>query len=194
METLIALPEPRRKGDVALEATMDRRQSCREFAATALSPDVIGQLLWAAQGVNAHGRRTAPSAGARYPLETYAVTQDWVAAYRPEAHAIQPMLHRDVRRDLSQAALEQAFIAQAPLTIVLCAVYERVASRYGTDRGARYVHMEIGHAAQNVLLQAVGLGLGGVPVGAFNDGQVSRCLDLASDHAPLYLLPVGHPG
>ena len=76
---------------------------------------------------------------------------------------------------------------------VMAAVYERMAQKYGQARTPRYVHMEAGHAAQNLLLEAVALGLGGVPVGAFHDDEVRRVLSLPIDHRPIYLLPVGHP-
>lgn len=188
------LPEPERRGERPLEWTLDRRKSVRTFLAKPLTPAQIGQLLWAAQGTNAVGGRTSPSAGARYPLEVYAVTAEGVAHYDPAHHRLEPTLARDVRAELARAALGQDFIAVAPLTIVLCAVFERVSSRYGKARGERYVIFEVGHAAQNVLLQAVALGLGSVPVGAFRDEEVHRLLELPGDQPPLYLLPVGYPG
>jgi SagB-type dehydrogenase family enzyme len=76
---------------------------------------------------------------------------------------------------------------------MIAAVYERTAQKYGQARTPRYVHMEAGHAAQNLLLEAVALGLGSVLVGAFHDDEVRRVLSLPTDHRPIYLLPVGHP-
>lgn len=187
------LPQPDRRGERSLEWTLDQRRSIRAFSRTALTSAQIGQLLWAAQGLNAAGGRTSPSAGALYPLEVYAVTADGVAHYDPPAHRLQFRIARDVRPGLARAALGQEFIAVAPLTIVLCAVFERVASRYGKARGERYVLIEVGHAAQNVLLEAVALGLGSVAVGAFRDEEVHRLLELPRDQPPLYLLPVGYP-
>ncbi len=188
------LPHPDRGVERTLEWTLDQRRSVRTFLRRDLSPAQIGQLLWAAQGLNAAGGRTSPSAGARYPLEVYAVTADGVGHYDPARHRLEPTLHRDIRAELARAALGQDFLAVAPLTIVLCAVFERVASRYGKARGERYVLFEVGHAAQNVLLQAVALGLGSVPVGAFRDEEVHRLLEVPPDQPPLYLLPVGYPG
>lgn len=190
----VTLPEPERRGERSLEWTLDQRKSVRSFLPRPLTPTQIGQLLWAAQGVNAVGGRTCPSAGARYPLEVYAVTADGVAHYDPDRHRLKPIHDRDVRAELARAAIGQDFIAVAPLTIVLCAVFERVASRYGKARGERYVLFEVGHAAQNVLLQAVALGLGSVPVGAFRDEEVHRLLALPPDRPVLYLLPIGYPG
>jgi SagB-type dehydrogenase family enzyme len=191
---IVSLPAADHTGSRPLEWALDRRHSCREFTSDPLTWSEVGQLLWAAQGVNAAGRRTAPSAGALYPLEVYAVTPDGVSHYDPVSHARLPHREGDLREALARAALGQHFVRQAPLTIVLTAVFARVTRRYGQARGERYVLLEVGHAAQNVLLQAVALGLGSVAVGAFEDAAVAALLGLPHDHVPLYLLPVGHPG
>jgi SagB-type dehydrogenase family enzyme len=190
----LTLPPATRRGGPTLVEALDRRRSCRVFLEDPLAEDVIGQCLWAAQGRNSRGRRTAPSAGATYPLEVYAVTPEGVAHYDPSRHRLRRHIPADVREALAGAALNQTFIAVAPLTIALCAVFSRVAGRYGKQRGERYTFIEIGHAAQNVLLQAEALGLGSVPVGAFKDSEVSAVLELPPEHAPLYLIPIGHPG
>jgi SagB-type dehydrogenase family enzyme len=190
----IALPAPRREGPMSVEQTLVQRRSVREFTSRRLGPETVGQLLWAAQGlVGEEDRRTAPSAGALYPLEVYAVTPEGVEHYLPEEHALERVRSGDVRAALRAACGNQEFVTQAPLTIALCAVYRRIESRYGARRGPRYVHFEAGHAAQNVLLQAVALGLGGVPVGAFDDEQVHAVLGTPEDHPPLYLLSIGEP-
>ncbi len=189
---LLSLP-PAQRSHGSLEQALDQRRSCRRFVSSPLLAEEIGQLLWAAQGMNRHGTRTSPSAGARYPLEIYAVLPEGVGHYDPRRHALRGHMDGDQRRSLSRAALAQEFVLQAPLTVVICAVYERVAVRYGEERGARYVILEAGHAAQNILLQATTLGLGAVPVGAFDDDEVRRLLELPDDHAPLYLLTVGRP-
>lgn len=193
MKDQASLPPPKRDGPLSLEATLDRRRTCREFTAEPLEGSDTAQLVWAAQGLNAHGRRTAPSAGALYPLETYTVTAEAVAHYDPIRHRLEKVVDGDLRPELAQSAVDQEFLAQAPLTVVLSAVDERITRRYGAARGPRYIHMEAGHAAQNVLLQAVSLGLGAAPVGAFDDQAVGRLLRLPADHHPLYLLPIGHP-
>jgi SagB-type dehydrogenase family enzyme len=79
------------------------------------------------------------------------------------------------------------------VVFVITAVYARTEQRYGVERGTRYVHLEAGHAAQNVLLQATALGLGAVPIGSFSDSEIRTVLTLPEDHAPLYLIPVGKP-
>ena len=114
--------------------------------------------------------------------------------YEPHKHRLTRHLERDLRPDIHRAALMQEAILQAPVVFVIAAVYERMAEKYGEQRTPRYVHMEAGHSAQNLLLEAVALGLGGVLIGAFNDREVERVLSLPADQKPLYLIPVGHPG
>lgn len=170
------------------------RRSVRRYSDRPLSIEEISQLLWSAQGTRAgRQRRTVPSAGALYPLELYAVKEDGIFHYAPDSHSLTPLGERDLRAELCLASWDQDFIIQAPLTVVITAIYERIAVKYGHERGPRYVYMEVGHAAQNLALQAVALGLGSVPVGAFDDAAVKRVLGVPQDHEPLYLLPVGHP-
>lgn len=178
---------------MSLEETLVRRRSIRDFTNTPLSQADIGQLCWAAQGETGRGGlRTAPSAGALYPLELYVVTADGVLHYLPGSH--ETTLHRtgDMREALQRAALGQEALGEAPVVFVLAAVYQRTAARYGEGRARRYGQLEAGHAAENLLLQAVALDLGAVPMGAFDDRGVQAVLGLPADHEPLYLIPVGH--
>jgi SagB-type dehydrogenase family enzyme len=189
---VIALPTPQLKGTLTLEETLTQRRSVREFAETPLTQQELGQLLWAAQGItHPAGLRTAPSAGALYPLEVYAVTRDAVYRYDPQGHHLVVQVQGDVRPALYAAALMQAPVLRAPCVIVIAAVYARTSAKYGEERAPRYVHLEAGHAAQNILLQAVALDLGAVPIGAFYDDKVKQVLALPADHDPLYLIPVG---
>ena len=188
------LPPPRLKGTLTLEEALTKRRSVREFSDTPLTLAELGQLLWAAQGTtHPAGLRTAPSAGALYPLEVYAVTREGVYHYQPQGHRIIVHVQDDVRSALYAAALRQDPVLKAPAVIVIAAVYARTAQKYGEERSLRYVHLEAGHAAQNVLLQAPALNLGAVPIGAFEDSRVKQVLALPSDQQPLYLIPVGHP-
>jgi len=190
----ISLPAPARTGRMTLEETLARRHSVREFDRRALSEPQLGQLLWAAQGItHGDGLRTAPSAGALYPLELYVATAAGVFHYDPGKHQLQRISEADARPELWRAALEQNQVRDASAVFVIAAVFERTARKYGPTRAPRYVHMEVGHAAQNLLLQAVALNLAAVPVGAFHDDQVQKVLALPKDHEPLYLIPVGYP-
>lgn len=188
------LPPPALAGHTSLEETLSRRRSCREFEARPLTMTELGQLLWAIQGTtHERGFRTAPSAGALYPLEIYLVTEEGIFHYEPEGHHLAVMSHDNPSASLYRAALSQEAVRQAPAVFVVTAVYERTAQKYGDERSPRYVHLEAGHAAQNLLLQAVALKLGAVPIGAFHDEEVQAALELPADHKPLYLIPVGHP-
>jgi len=157
----------------------------------------LSQILWAAQGVSGPGdRRTAPSAGALYPLEVSVVAGNVTGlsagtySYDPDQHQLTVIAEGDARRSLSRAALDQSSIKNAAAVLVLCAVYERTTVKYG-ERGIRYVHMEAGHAAQNVSLQAVALNLGTVVIGAFHDDRVRTVLRLSEQEHPLSLMPIG---
>lgn len=187
-----ALPSPRLDGAMSLEAAIAARRSVRSFADTPLTPAEIGQLLWAAQGViDADGHRTSPSAGATYPLEVDVLTAEGLARYLPDGHRLAWRGASDLRAALAEAARGQDAVREAPAVIVISAVEARTAARYGS-RAGRYVALEAGHAAQDVLLQAVTLDLAAVPVGSFDDAAVRRLLGLADGEAPLYLVPVGH--
>jgi SagB-type dehydrogenase family enzyme len=192
-EGQISLPPPRLEGQVSLEAAIAARRSVREFTAEALSLGEISQLLWAAQGItDPRGLRAAPSAGALYPLELYVSTADGSYHYVPHQHSLEVVGEEDRRSHLWDAGLRQGALQQAPAIFVVTGVYQRTEAKYG-DRAERYVKLEAGHAAENILLQAVALELGAVPIGAFSDDQVQAALELPADHQPLYLTPVGHP-
>jgi SagB-type dehydrogenase family enzyme len=193
----VMLPPPRHDGEVSLEHALQHRRSIREFARGAVTLAEIGQLLWAAQGVNhPMGLRIAPSAGALFPLVSYLVTGEvsslppGVYRYVPDRHALTMIGEGDRRPALSAAALGQSWIANAAAVLVLAAVYRRTTGKYGPT-GERYVHIEIGHAAQNFYLQAFALGLGTTEVGAFDDDAVKTALALADDQDPLAIMPIG---
>ncbi len=193
----IKLPQPVTDGKASLEQSLHERRSVRQYKNLSLSLADLSQLLWAGQGITASGgRRTAPSAGALYPLDVFVVAGDvtglpaGIYLYQPHDHALQRIVAGDARADLCRSALGQSSIRTAPAVIVLCAVYERTTVKYG-ERGIRYVHMEAGHAAQNIALQAAALDLGTVVVGAFHDEQVGSVLHLPREEHPLSLIPVG---
>jgi SagB-type dehydrogenase family enzyme len=191
----IQLPQPATKGKISLEEAISKRRSQRSFTKQELTLEEISQLLWAAQGITerrtGYSLRSAPSAGALYPMEIYALTKDAAYHYLPERHCLEVLNENDLRNDLGNAALGQSSVRDAPLDIVICAVYGRVASKY-KERGKRYADIEAGHIAQNIHLQAVALGLASVPIGAFSDEAVKGVLSLAADWVPLYIIPVGH--
>jgi len=193
----ISLPEPVQDSDTSIEETLRKRRSNRSYKDRPLTLKEISQLLWAAQGMTSQkGLRTAPSAGALYPLEVYIVAgnvddlHSGVYKYRPYKHELVRIAEGDKRTDLCNAALGQTPVKNAAAVIVMSAVYERTTTKYG-DRGIRYVHIETGHAAQNVLLQSVSLHLGAVVIGAFHDDAVKKVLNIPDREEPLYIMPVG---
>lgn len=195
----IRLPPPRLTGSVAVESALKERRSVREYARVALGLQETSQLLWAAQGTTTpDGRRTAPSAGALYPLEVYLVAGNvtdlpaGVYRYVPDGHRLVKVAAGDRRSALAAAALGQDWIRSASAALVLAAVYERTARKYG-ERSAEYVPFEAGCAAENVALQAVALGLGTVAVGAFDDSEVAKVAGLRDGERPLVILPLGRP-
>jgi SagB-type dehydrogenase family enzyme len=193
----IPLPAPKMSGTVSVEEAVSGRRSVREYATTPLEISEISQLLWAAQGLtDPSGLRTAPSAGALYPLEMYIACGNvtglsaGVYHYLPQSHALDRVVGRDVREDLYESALRQPSVRDAAAVIIIAADYNRTTRKYG-ERGIRYVHMEAGHASENIYLQAYTLGIGTVSIGAFDDSGVMSVLGLPKNQTPLYLMPIG---
>jgi SagB-type dehydrogenase domain len=190
---VIALPSPRTTGGAGLDDVLASRRSIRDFSDRRLTSEEVSQLLWAAQGITAEwGGRTAPSAGALYPIEIYVATPDGLLHYLPEGHRVERLGDIDVRASLASSAGDQGALVDAPVVIVISSVIGRTEAKYG-GRAERYVYLEAGHICQNILLEATALGLGAVPIGAFSDGEVRDVLGLPPDHTPVYLVPVGHP-
>ena len=194
---IIPLPAPVLEGKISVEEALLERRSVRDYSAKPLDMTEISQLLWAAQGItHPRGFRTAPSAGGLYPLEIFLLAGDvtdlepGVYRYRPDGHELHLVHEGDHRKELSQAALNQSAVSEAPAVIVIAAVYERTKVKY-RERGVQYVHIEAGCASENIYLQAVSLGLGTVFIGAFHDDDIRKVLQLEADEKPLGLMPVG---
>ncbi|MEE4197843.1 MAG: SagB/ThcOx family dehydrogenase [Bacteroidales bacterium] len=202
------LPDPAYHGEVSVEQAMLHRRSVREFEPKALTLQQVSQILWAAYGITREmsspsflrgGFKTAPSAGALYPLEIYLVAgkvkglEPGIYKYLPEGHQLIKTYGQDVREDLAEAAINQEFIAQAPVSLFYAAVYSRTTGKYGQRGAERYVCMDLGHSAQNVCLQVVAQNLGTCPVGAFDDKMVRNVMMIPNEEEPLYIMPIGYP-
>jgi len=188
----IALPTPNTSGSISLEETLGRRRSVRQFDGTPLSLEQLGQILWAAHGItDAEGRRTTPSAGATDPLLVFVATPEGLYRYDAAGHRLEVLAKEDRFAGIAEAARDDR-IEPAGAVIAIVADERPTVDRYG-GRGSRYVLLEVGHAAQNVLLQVVTLGLAAYPVGSFDDAAVAAQFSLESGQEPLYLIPVGHP-
>ena len=192
----IILPQPKKDSRVSVEEALSNRRSIRSYKKKPITLKELSQLLWAAQGeTEKWGGRTAPSAGALYPLEVFAVVGNveglnpGIYRYIPEDHSLDGFKRGDLRNSLMKAAIGQPCIKNAPVNIVVTGVYSRTEEKY-EERAPRYVHMEAGHACQNIYLQAESLKLGTVVIGSFIDHKVSDLLNL-KEEKPLAIMPVG---
>ncbi|HWI81393.1 SagB/ThcOx family dehydrogenase [Ramlibacter sp.] len=195
----IALPAVAQEAGASLRSALLRRRSVRDYASQPLPLAAVARLLWAAQGITAgEGRRTAPSAGALYPLELHLVAArvnglaPGAYRYAAPSHSLHRVTGESVLPVLAQAAFSQQAVASAAAVVVFAAVEERTARKYGA-RSGRYVSFEAGAASQNLALDAAAQGLGTVVVGAFDDDAVARALRLPPGERPLALMPVGMP-
>lgn len=203
----IKLPVPDFTGKMSVEAALKARRSVRTFADAPITLREISQLLWAAYGITQPmpagpaflrgGKRTAPSAGALYPLEIYLVVTKisgvpaGIYYYNSENHLLETIQSGEFRAGLAAAALGQAAVRNAPVTLVYAAEFERSMQKYGKRARERYVWLEAGHAAQNVCLQATALNLGNCVLGAFDDESVTKVINLPEIEEPLYLQVIG---
>jgi len=195
------LPDPTTDGDVSLEMTIHQRRTVRSFHSKALTLTQLSQLLWAAQGITELGgfKRSAPSAGALYPMDIYGVVGEGcieglnpgVYLYEPATHSFSLIQEGDSRRDIAMASLRQMWMSYAPITFVITAEYSRIMGKYG-QRGVRYAMIEAGHIGQNIFLQSQAMGLGAGIVGAFEDQKVIQVMGIKSNHEPLLLMLVGY--
>jgi len=201
MDHRMNLPKPRLIGDVSVEEAIKHRRTIRSYLLKPLSTDQLSQIFWAAQGITEDRgyKRSAPSGGALYPMDIYAVVGDngvqgmkaGIYHYDPHNHAAMLVTEGDFRADVAKASLSQMWMARAPLNLVITSEYRRITSKYGS-RGERYAMIEAGHIGQNIFLQAEALGLRAGIVGAFHDKDVIRIMKIDRSHEPLLILPVGY--
>jgi SagB-type dehydrogenase family enzyme len=184
---------------MALDQALALRRSVRSYGAQPLALAAVSQLLWAAQGTtNARGHRTAPSAGALYPLELHLLAArvtglaSGMHRYLPTTHALQPSISEATASTLQQAAMGQQAVGAAAAVVAITAVEPRSLGKYGA-RAPRYIAFEAGAAAQNLALQAVALGLGAVVIGGFDEAAVARELRLPVGELTVVLIPIGVP-
>ena len=195
------LPDPKTKGTASVEQAISQRRTVRSFKSDPLDLNQISQLLWSLQGITANGgfKRAAPSAGALYPMDVYAVVGSnsikqldaGVYHHKPQGHLLSFVTGDDLRVPLAKASLSQIWMARAPINVVITAEYQRVAVKY-RKRGVRYAMIEAGHIGQNLFLQAEALGLKAGIVGAFRDNEIIRVLKIPTSHEPLLIMPVGY--
>ncbi|HUT46156.1 MAG TPA: DJ-1/PfpI family protein [Sedimentisphaerales bacterium] len=193
-QMIIQLTDPNLKGTVSLEEALARRRSIRQFSSEPVKRSQISQLAWAGQGITEpqRGLRTAPSAGAIYPIELLFATQEGLFVYRPADHSLLQTGNQDIRNMLAAAASMAESVAGAGCDIIVAGAVRKLTSQY-KDKARTYMHMEAGHIAQNIQLQAVCLDLGSVTVGGFDSKEVRKVCKLSRDLEPLYIICVGYP-
>jgi SagB-type dehydrogenase family enzyme len=181
---------------------LKKRRSVRSFSSVPLSNGELAFLLWASTGVQRREQgydfRTAPSAGALYPIETYIVVNNveglekGLFHYNIEMHALEELKLGDFGGELAHAALGQNMLAEAPVAIIWTAVFERSKWKY-RQRAYRYVYLDAGHIGQNLALSATSIGLGSCQIGAFFDNEVNRILEIdGTSESVLYLSVIGY--
>jgi len=186
-----------------LTEVLRKRRSTRSFLSKPLSLNTLSFLLWASTGVQRkeHGYdfRTAPSAGALYPIETYLIAnnvRDLKKAlyhYNIHAHTLEELKVGDFAEELAYAALGQKICVDAPVVLVWTAIFERSKWKY-RQRAYRYVYLDAGHIAQNLALSATSIGLGTCQVGAFFDDEINQVLGVDGlEESVLYLSVAGYP-
>jgi len=195
------LPVVNTTGTITVEQAIGQRRTVRSFIPKMLSLDQLAQLLWAVQGITGkrNAFRSAPSAGALYPMDVYVVAgqggvdkiKAGVYHYEASEHVLTVMAENDLRVEVAEASLSQMWMARAPVNFIITAEYKRVCSKYGR-RGERYAMIEAGHIGQNLFLQAEALGLKAGIVGAFHDAEINGVLNLPRAHEPLLIMPVGY--
>lgn len=193
---MIALPKPAFTGNKSLEETLGRRKSVRDFKKDELSLEEISQLLWACQGLRNDPEyppgRTAPSAGGFHPMEVFLFTPQGIFRYIAANHSMAVIRQGDMREELRLASLGQQCIGNAPAVFVIAGKLLPEALAKYKEREERYIALEAGCACQNLLLEAVSLDLGAVPIGAFNDEKITELLGLDKLNAfPFFVVPVG---
>jgi SagB-type dehydrogenase family enzyme len=190
-ESIIQLPAPKLDGHMSLEKALATRRSIRRFSDQKFTMEQIGQLAWAGHGITekTRGLRTAPSARASYPIKLYLATPSGLYLYLPEKHALQVLAETDLRQKL---AGRQSSIAQSGCTVVIASRVRNTTAKYG-DRADKSAVLEAGHIAQNILLEAVSLNLGGVPIGGYDPNEIGKICSLPADMEPVYLVATGYP-
>jgi SagB-type dehydrogenase family enzyme len=196
----IALATPGIREASSLDASLARRRSVREYLDRPLSLEQVSSLLWAAQGVTGvGGLRTAPSAGAIYPLKAYLIASRvsglaaGVYRYEPDTNELAFVEKGDRRKLLTQAAMGQECVALSPAAVLLVSWDKRMKGEFG-EYAEKLILIECGHAAQNFLLEAVSLGLGGIGLAKFDGDAIRAAVGFRTDEEPRYLLLAGQPG
>ncbi len=199
---IIKLPNFNITSNLSLTEILKRRKSVRSYLSKPLELEKLSFLLWASTGIqrNEYGYefRTAPSAGALYPIETYLIInnvldlEQGIYHYNIEKHCLEFLKKGNFKREISLAALHQYFLSEAPVVFVWSAIFKRSKWKY-KERAYRYIFIDVGHIAQNLALAAVSIELSTCQVGAFFDDEVNSIIGLdGNEESVIYLSTVGY--
>ena len=198
-----SLPAPEVSSSVSVDQAIQNRRSVRSFSTTPLTLNDVSQLLWASQGITDSEKnfRAAPSASRVFPMEMYLVAgngtvqglEPGIYHYNPYNNTLEKTVEGDLRYNLSQAADQQKWVNDAPISLVIIGNYQKMRDKYPDERiSTRFVDLEAGHIGENIYLESESLGLGTVAIGSFNDDQMINLLKLPSNETPIYIYPVGY--
>lgn len=191
---VMRFPPPQTNGRISLEQAIENRRSMRQFTEEPLTITQLGQLCWAAQGITDpnKGLRTAPSAGALYPIELYVLLPDGLYLYQPASHELSLLINSDLRQSVFRASFNQRVVQNARCTFIIAGNIKKIEARY-RNRGEKFTYLETGHIAQNIQLQAVAIGLGSAPIGVIDAKTIAQICKMPQGIEVLYLIPVGNP-
>jgi SagB-type dehydrogenase family enzyme len=199
--TVMPLPEPALEGSLPTAKAIAARRSTRDYAPAAMTSDELSRLLFLTSGVSAdkygNPRRTAPSSGALYPIEVYAVVHrvegidPGVYHYAYREHALEQVRAGDFRAQVVEQAIAQEFLGECGVVLFLTMIMQRMRPKY-QDRSYRYGLLEAGHLGENAYLAATSMGLGACGVGAFMDDAINEMLGVDGvEEAAVYMLAAG---
>ena len=197
----LAVFEPSEK--LALVDAIKKRKSIRDFDDKPVSKDILSYLLWSCTGIvrQEHGYqfRSAPSAGALYPIETYLVVnnveelQEGMYHYGISGHELEVLKKGSFGEAVCRAGLDQVMCAESSVVFIWSAIFDRSKFKYG-QRAYRYVYLDAGHIAENLALAAVSIGLGSCQIGALYDDEVNDLIDIdGTRESVIYMSVVGYP-
>jgi SagB-type dehydrogenase family enzyme len=192
------LPMPVLKGQIPLSSAIHQSKVTRNLTAHDIKLNDVAQLLWAFQGItHGPGFRSAPSAGATYPLKIFLLQRsslplkEGCSRYNPHIHKLSTIFSSyNESKLLSALSIEdRETVLDVNSIFLILADYERTTIRYGERRGIQYVHLEVGHAIQNFLLQSTALNLDTWIIANFNSQKIKNFLN--TTFQPLVILPIG---
>jgi SagB-type dehydrogenase family enzyme len=186
-----------------LSEAIQKRKSIRDFSDKPISKKFLSHLLWASTGIQrieqGYEYRTAPSAGALYPIETYLVVnnvesiEQGIYHYDIQNHQLEQLKQGDFGSDISNAALGQTMCHDAAVVFIWTAIFNRSKWKYD-QRAFRYIYLDAGHIAENLALVSTALELGSCQVGALFDDEVNKLISIdGKEESVVYMTAVGNP-